>query len=215
MPIDGHPLTIEPRFPHAEILMSLGVTKEMRDQSEAREAEVKAKYGNTSVRGMFWSMFQKCWVVTFNDPDGKVRYGFHRDVHPVSRMLDTLYCSDAWGLEQEHKAVQTLGTLIRHHLFKAYLLTGMFLETSPRSGLTYIFRRLRPTVVIDTKTDPTNIRVRCALCMHPIGYYDGTWAGAMTPTDDVIAHLMMMRADEPMLWRRSNQHPAWSPLAGL
>lgn len=215
MPIDGHPLTIEPRFPHAEMLMSLGVTKEMRDQSEAREAEVKAKYGNFTVRGMFWSMFRKCWVVTFNEPDGKVRYGLHYDVHPVARMLDTLYCSDAWGLEQEHRAVQTLGTLLRHHLFKAYLLTGMFLETSKRSGLTYIFRRLRPTVVIDTKTDPKSCRVRCCLCMHPIGYYDGTWAGAMTPTDDVIAHLMMMRADEPMLWRRSNQHPAWSPLAGL
>jgi hypothetical protein len=51
--------------------------------------------------------------------------------------------------------------------------------------------------------------------MHPIGYYRGTWAGAMAPTDDVIAHLMMMRADEHMYWRRAKQHPAWDPLCGV
>lgn len=94
-------------------------------------------------------------------------------------------------------------------------MTGMFGEFSPRSKLTYIFRRLRPTVVLDTRSDPESVRVRCCLCMHPIAYYEDTFAGAMTPTDDVIAHLMLMRGDEPMLWRRSNQHPAWHPNAGL
>jgi hypothetical protein len=51
--------------------------------------------------------------------------------------------------------------------------------------------------------------------MHPIAYYEGSWAGAMCPTDDVIAHLMLMRGDEPMFWKRSSQHPATSPAAGL
>jgi hypothetical protein len=37
-------------------------------------------------------------------------------------------------------------------------------------------------------------------------YYAGSWGGAMCPTDDVIAHLTLMRGDEPMFWRRSNQH---------
>ena len=90
---------------------------------------------------------------------------------------------------------------------------GMFMETSKRSGLTYVFRRLRPTIVLDAKG--SEVKIRCCLCMHPIGYYAGTWAGAMTPTDDVIAHLMMMRGDEPMFWRRANQHPSWVPEAGL
>jgi hypothetical protein len=57
--------------------------------------------------------------------------------------------------------------------------------------------------------------VRCTLCLHPIGYYANSWAGAMCPTDDVIAHLMMMRADEPMFWRKANQHPPHRPEAGL
>lgn len=51
--------------------------------------------------------------------------------------------------------------------------------------------------------------------MHPIAYYADSWAGAMCPTDDVIAHLMMMRGDEAMLWKRCNHHPAWHPGAGL
>lgn len=215
MPIDGFRLVIEPKFANGEFLSTAGVTQKMLDDEADRLARVKAKFGDFQFRSMFWSMFRKCWVVTFTDPDGKVRHGLHHDTHPVSRMLSTLYTSDAWGIEQEHRAVQLLGTLLRHHLFKAYLLTGMFIETSKRTGLTYLFRRLRPTLVLDTRTDPTNVSVRCALCAHPIGYYEDTWSGAMTPTDDVIAHLTMMRADEPLLWRRSNQHPSWSPLAGI
>jgi hypothetical protein len=37
----------------------------------------------------------------------------------------------------------------------------------------------------------------------------------MCPTDDVIAHLQLMRGDERMFWKRSNQHPSWRPEAGL
>ena len=94
---------------------------------------------------------------------------------------------------------------------KQYLLTGMFLETSKRSGVHYLFRRLRPTVAIS----PSSTKILCTLCLHPIGYYAESWAGAMCPTDDVVAHLMLMRADEPMFWRRANQHAPWRPEAGL
>jgi hypothetical protein len=31
----------------------------------------------------------------------------------------------------------------------------------------------------------------------------------------VIAHLMLMRGDEPMFWRRANQHPVWTKGAAL
>ena len=91
----------------------------------------------------------------------------------------------------------------------------MFLEKSERSGVTYLFRKLRPTVALRPCRDGDGMRVLAALCLHPIGYYDGSWAGAMCPTDDVVAHLMLMRGDEVMFWRRSNQHPADRPEAGL
>ncbi len=77
----------------------------------------------------------------------------------------------------------------------------------------YVFRRLRPTLALSGRTG--SVMVLCALCQHPIAYYDNSWAGAMTPTDDVLAHLMLMRGDEAMLWKRSNQHHPARPEAGL
>ena len=58
--------------------------------------------------------------------------------------------------------------------------------------------------------DPANEaeRIRAARIVN-------SWAGAMCPTDDVLAHLMLMRGDEAMFWRRANQHAAIDPLAGL
>lgn len=47
------------------------------------------------------------------------------------------------------------------------------------------------------------------------GNYGGTHAGAMCPTDDVLAHLLLMRGDERLFWSRANQHPANRPEAGL
>jgi hypothetical protein len=55
----------------------------------------------------------------------------------------------------------------------------------------------------------------CALCLHPIGYYADTWAGVMCPTDEVIAHLVLMRGSEEKFWANANQHPLDRPAAGL
>lgn len=205
MPLEGRRLVIEPKFPRAAALSELLV-------KPAEPAEGDIALDNVKIRNRFWSFNKRAYVVIF-ERDGKIDWALDRGPHAVDRMFDVLDCSSAWGIEQEANATQTLGTLIRHHHFKAYLLTGMFAEKSERTGLTYLFRRLKPTVVLDTSRD--TVRVRCCLCMHPIAYYEGTWAGAMTPTDDVIAHLMMMRGDEPLFWRRANQHPSWVPEAGL
>lgn len=102
-----------------------------------------------------------------------------------------------------------LQTLIKPHLWNAYALTGSFLETSTRSGITYLFRRCRPTIAISSR------RVLCTLCLHPIGYYSESHAGSLCPTDDAIAHLLMMRADEHLFWRRANQHAPFRPESGL
>jgi hypothetical protein len=39
-----------------------------------------------------------------------------------------------------------------------------------------------------------------------MGRYDGTFAGVMPPTDEVVADLLAMRGDEHFFWRKSNQH---------
>lgn len=114
----------------------------------------------------------------------------------------------------ERAAHEKLRSLLTPHAYGNYFMTGMFLETSRRSGVTYLFRRLRPTIAM-TATKTGKMKVLACLCLHPIGYYDETWAGCLCPTDDVIAHLMLMRGDEHYLWRKSNHHSQLDNQAGL
>lgn len=196
VPVEGESLVIEPSYPYAHIF------NDKRDDDAT---------GATLVNS-FWSRRKRAPCFIWKEPDGKLRGGYA----PRGRIdmeLRTLGCSVAWGIEQESIALRTLATLVRHHTFKTYLLTGAFLETSPRSKITYMFRKLRPTLAIVHHGESSSLL--CALCLHPIGHYGESWAGAMCPTDDVIAHLMLMRGDEHMFWKRSNQIPADQPNSGL
>lgn len=202
MPISGQRLVIEPHFPKAA---------ELRAITEPPE---EALPDDVAFINRWWSPRLRAEVYVWSE-GGRILHAV-LPTHPLSLILGALGCSQAWGIEQEAKATQLLGTLVRHHQFKQYMLTGMFLETSKRSGLSYLFRRLRPTVVIDARDkSEARSRILCCLCMHPIAYYRDTFAGAMTPTDDVVAHLMMMRGDEHMFWKRSSQHQADRPEAAL
>jgi hypothetical protein len=89
------------------------------------------------------------------------------------------------------------------------------LSSSESDGgrLTYLFRKGRPTIVLRQTEEFT--QVLCALCLHPIGYYGDSWAGFMCPTDEVIAHLLIMRGSEAKFWANANQHPLDRPAAGL
>lgn len=132
--------------------------------------------------------------------------------------LRTIGASDAWDLDAEHTAREKLRGLISERQWRHYDLTGSFMETSNRSRLTYVFRRLRPTVVLSPRNKPgreDTMLCIAVLCMHPIGYYGDSWAGCLVPSDDVIAHLMFMRGDEAGYWGEANQHASWTPNAGL
>lgn len=205
MPIDDIPLVVEPTYPHAEFLSGLN-----------REAKEEKDEGDLwRIVNSWWDVRKRCDILII-EREGKRTWTWRPAVHSGLQQLNTLGASDVWGIEQEGNAVQLLGTMLRHRQFKQYLLTGMFLEHSPRSGVTYLFRKLRPTVALRPgRTDEESMRILACLCMHPIAYYRNSWAGAMCPTDDVIAHLAMMRGDEAMFWKRCNQHPAHRPEAGL
>jgi len=209
MPIDGERLIIEPTYPWAE---ALGKQIGKRDM----EGEETGEYEGWTIANQWYSHRWRCNILVAKSPDGRAVHGKEPAFHHISMDLHTLGCSDAWGLEQEQRALQLLGNLLSHRQMKHYVMTGMFLEKSKRSGVTYIFRRLKPTVACAAGGDPNkSMHILCCLCMHPIAYYAGSWAGAMCPTDDVIAHLQLMRADEHMFWKRSNQHPPYRPEAGL
>lgn len=212
MPLEDCPLIVEPKYPRAQALMAFRKAATEEGIKDAEEAAFSAK---RKLRGRFYSIHRRADILIWDEPDGSIEWGIDPVPHSFGAQFQTLGAQEAWGIEQEHAALQTLATLVAHRQMKQYLLTGSFLETSLRSGLTYMFRKLRPTVVIDNRDPNGHPKIRAALCMHPIAYYRGSWAGAMCPTDDVVAHLMLMRGDEPLYWRRSNQHPAWRPEAGL
>lgn len=208
MPLEGEKLVIEPSYPFAEALNSFKIGE------EEPEEEKTTYFKDRKARSIFHCTRRRFTVVTLDKPNGKVEYGLVPDrVHHLSIDLRTMGCSEAWGIEQERKALDLLATLIPHVQMKHYLLTGTFLERSKRSGLYYFFRRLKPTAVLSTHKG--EVRALCTLCLHPIAHYADSWAGAMCPTDDVLAHLMLMRGDEAMLWRRANQHAPWTAEAGL
>lgn len=197
MPIDGEHLVINPKYRFAHVY---------KREPEPDEDEF-------TVINSWWSLSRSRRFMMWREKDGKIGFGWDRMVNHARIQLHTLGCAIAWTQEAEMKAMLKLASLVEPHTFHQYFSTGSFLETSKRSKVMYCFRRLRPTLAISMSGNTP--RILCALCLHPIGYYDGTWAGAMCPTDEVIAHLMLMRGDEHDFWKQANQHPAWHPQAGV
>ena len=200
VPVDGQRLIIDPSYKWAEALGNI-------EKSDDPDPAIK-------VRNHWYSKRRRCRIYVL-EVDGKSEWA--PDVSkPIDAEMMTMGASVAWGVEQEANALQTLAGHLPHHQFKYYLMAGMFVEKSKRSGITYLFRKLRPTVALAPALErPDRFNMLCSLCMHPIGYYEHSWAGAMCPTDDVIAHLMLMRADEHLYWKRCNQIPSHLPESGL
>ena len=93
------------------------------------------------------------------------------------------------------------------------MTTNSFLETSKKSNVTYLFRKAKPTIAL--KSGDKGVKILTVLCLHPIGHYAETFAGCMVPTDDVIAHLQMMRGDEHKFWSKSNHHESHDITSGI
>jgi len=160
----------------------------------------------------WWNSRYQLTVIVIKDPRGRARFTISVEDR-LAFTIRTLDAAAAWPVEAEQKAQNKLASLIRKDLFELYQLTGHFAEISKRSQVTYIFRRGRPTIAIREHKEGSI--PLCALCLHPIGYYGDTWAGVMCPTDEVIAHLLMMRGSEEKYWANANQHPLDHPAAGV
>lgn len=214
MPISGHRLYLEPRYPFKHVEdFRFPDEQEEKPPEEPTEASDKPK---PVIRNRWYSFYHNTYISIYQEGD-KVKALIEPRMigkYTIGHALNTMGISyQAWGVAAELKAMEKLHGLIKQHLWEAYFLTGTFIETSKRSNVTYMFRKLRPTIAsAPVKGD---MRILAALCMHPIGYYQESWAGVMCPTDDVIAHLLMMRGDEHRYWREANQHPIWEPMAGL
>jgi hypothetical protein len=208
IPVHGLPLVIEKRYPYQ------GLNGMYFGRDETDKGIPKEELSNIDVRNV-WFSYRCGSIIHLYEEDGKVKvlltpmFGANK----LDLWINTLGASDAWSAKAELTAVNKLSELLSERAFRQYVLTGTFLETSKRSGVTYLFRKLRPTVAI--KNDDRGPRVLTSLCLHPIGYYKNSWAGVMTPTDDVTCHLLMMRGDERKFWSKANHHPSWLPEAGI
>lgn len=218
MPIPNLSLTIEEKNPWRDKIAAI----EKVCHAEGEPRHIRPFICNADA--MDWLVVNSWWstrerrevgIVASVNPPRRYRFIYIDPAHDYVRRfnfaIDTMIAATAWTMDTELKAMERLADLLKEHLFEAYVATGAFIETSRRSGLTYLFRRCRPTVVFNGATQ----KIISCLCLHPIAYYQNTFAGGMCPTDDVIAHLMLMRGDEAMFWRRANQHPPDRPQGGL
>jgi hypothetical protein len=158
-----------------------------------------------TVRNSWWSERRRANQFIMQEKDGRITHVEVKD-SPVDNLLTTMGAAQVWCIKAERKAIDKLAELLSSHMFKSYMLTGSFIETSKRSGVTYLFRRLRPTIAIKGSKETNQMLFLASLCLHPIGYYDQSYAGVMVPTDEVVAHLVLMRGDEHAFWKWSNQH---------
>jgi hypothetical protein len=220
VPLPGIDCRLHDRHPMREKIRQFQL-----DVALGREDELKVT-GERVVNEWFSRRIGK-YVIIVEHSDGRretIAYWKSPDcsMDRLNFWLQTIGASDAWDWDAERKAKAKLRAMVTPRAYRHYDLTGSFFETSPRSGLTYVFRRLRPTIVLSprpteamVKRGSDHMRCLCCLCFHPIGYYEETWAGCLVPTDDVIAHVEMMRGDEAYYWRKANQHAPHLPEAGL
>jgi hypothetical protein len=214
VPVIGLKLVIEPRYKHKGL--SDFQWDQYYDQDGLRhvvEKERRPKPSEFRTINSWWNAAYQTDIAVLQDKQGRAQLGLRLESR-LSFTLRTLQAAAVWPVEAEQKSQRRLATLIPADMFDLYLLTGHFAETSKRSHLTYLFRRGRPTIVY-REIEEESIYPLCALCLHPIGYYADSWAGVMCPTDEVIAHLLMMRGSEEKFWANANQHPLDHPAAGL
>lgn len=194
IPVDGRPLITEPRYPY------------QFNACKTDEGVTKGK--DLELVNQWWDRRLNAYVLVIRE-NGRIVCGYRPVGSGVTIALNTMECAHVWLEEAEFKAMSKLEELVGEWRSRCYFLTGSFVERSKRSGVCYLFRRLRPTIAF------RGDKILCALCLHPIGFYSSSYAGAMVPTDDVIAHLCMVRGDEPKFWANANQHSITRPEAGI
>lgn len=223
VPLGDMPLILEPRHPfRADWRKVEAILQEPYDGPEVRitcGSETMDWYPNNE----WYCGRRDVWVtLEKNIETGQVRVStrVRRAGDRITMWVQTVGACRAWDVEAEREAMAKLRTLVAPHIADQYELTGSFIEHSPRSKVTYLFRRCRPTVALvpfrrwpDENDSP--MKILSVLCLHPIGLYARSWAGAMVPTDDVVAHLLLMRGDEHMFWRKANHHNSQEPEAGI
>jgi hypothetical protein len=209
MPTTEFPLTVAPGYPDKDRL------EHMFDKPERPEDDQEERFH--VINSWVTRSTGQCVMVLESAATGK-RRAMKSSRDPVMMRIALMVnsmgaASMVFDMQAEALALKLLANHVTDRQFTQFMLLGMFVETSKRSGVSYVFRKGRPTLALKDRGEHTY--PLCALCLHPIGFYDKTFVGSMTPTDDVIAHLLLMRGDEAMFWRKANQHALDTAESGL
>jgi hypothetical protein len=210
---DEMPIVLDPAHPLFEFF------RQAKSVVETDDAGLR-------VVNRWFSRARQCDVFVVESDDGRrsavtIPVSPDRSMDRLTFWVRTIGACDAWELDSEYRARGTLRAMLTERQWMHYELTGSFFESSPRSGLTYVVRRLRPTIALSPRGrdgsggEEESMRCLAVLCLHPIGFYSATWAGCMVPSDDVIAHVAWIRGDEAGYWKHANQHARHSAEAGL
>jgi hypothetical protein len=226
VPRDGDPsFSLESRHPHRQLLEDAAC---LHDPAELRRmvswyrcAEAAALEPETALtwaRSWYSDRLQADVDVYQTKAGRYVLGGPPRRVSAV--WMDRLYlfsrtqlAARRFSLRAERRAQQRLRAVVSLQQWRAYMVTGAFAEVSPRSGVTYWLRRLRPTIALTHRLGRRGVRT--ALCLHPVGYHNESFAGLLAPSADVFTHLMLLRCDEHRFWRTAEQHSFADPRSGL
>lgn len=222
LPVDELRLRVSRGFPYQDAngMRCEDEATTAREEAQDREYEELARIecGEGAKIVNEWICWSRGWRVIIVHAPGRGAKHFHAPVEtPMRRLilaLNTMGASRVWRLEAEIAALQRLRDVVSDAAYGYYITVGAFLETSKRSGVVYWFRRGRPTIAMRAASNG-DMRIIAVLCLHPLGYYEQSFAGSMVPTDDVMAHLLLMRADEPKFWAKANHHSVWEAEAGI
>jgi hypothetical protein len=165
-----------------------------------------------------WKGMHGMVLVLRNTDTGKSFKVFKPSLSPdrqrFDMWLDTGGIRSRYSLaEAERVARKRLEEALSPQQQDCYLVNDAFAEHG-KSGIMYILRKSRPTIAMRINPDGSGTPI-CALCLHPLGYYKGTWAGVMPPSDEVLSHLLMIRGNEYLLWKKANHISFDQPNSGI
>ena len=215
-------LVLHNRVPRCSLLERFSRIRELRRHLHAvtpnvTEDGASLKVKDVTDRQVLWSPTLQCHVRISRGPNGGAR-GYVRVPGPdiesrLRLMLRTLAAARTLSTAGEQRARNALRRELTPYQWQQYDLAGTFIERSKASGLIYVFRRLMPTIAL--RFDETKLVLGIALCMHPLGHAANSHTGVLPPSDEVLAHVLLMRSDEHRYWRRSTQHRLDRPEAAI
>lgn len=141
-------------------------------------------------------------------PESRAEERFNMSMHTLS-MRKTFADPKA-----ELNAQKRLFATLTQEQKSLYIVGDSFLEIG-KSGVVYWLRKSKPTLALRYDEGSESLRPLCALCLHPVAYYTYTWAGVLPPSDEVLTHLLMIRASEHFYWKKANQIPIEETNSGV